>query len=292
LIYRRGKINLCEKAICYLVYPATSIVTIFLPFLLQGKLFSLLDNYVFTLRLTMAKYYLENNKISLFGVRLNNPYQFPYSIDMAGMYLILQLGIVAFIIVSIFNIWFVKKTLKKNWIFELVVYVSVCLAGLWEPFLYNASYKNLIFIFWGALLFNNDISEEYHSKDNNSCDNGKVYNAFACSAVGAVIMTVIFLMFTRPYTSIYADVESSNIGQENVQQEIYLSPEDEQNILENNGIILRWWHVGEPNAPVYQYDSKVAINEYRLKVFSVFVYSFILILVIKSIYIFKGLVER
>ncbi len=276
--YYRKKISLIEKILYFLTYPMTCIVTIVLPLLLKGRAFSLLDDYVFNLRYTMAKYYVEHNGISLFGIRLNNPDNLPYSIDMAGMYLFLQLGIVAFVVISVLSIWYIKMAIKLDMKAELSAYIAICLAGLWEPFLYNTSYKNIAFVFIGAVIFGFQ-SEKENDSLKNTTDSTK---ALCIRLLGGILFSAIavalFLMLTDPYTVMYADVEAPRIDQTNVQEPIYLTSEEENTIIENGGIVMRY---GSSDAPVYEYSIDTAANEYDLKVMSIFIFAFLTFILIE-----------
>ena len=275
--YNRNRISYIEKTIYYLVYPMTCVVTIIMPLVLHGKWFSLLDDYVFNLRFTMAKYYFEHNALSLFGIRLNNPDQLPYSIDMAGMYLFLQLGIVAFVVISVLSIWYIKRAIEYNFTAELSAFVAICIAGLWEPFLYNTSYKNIALVFIGAALFH--MSLEIDSNDVNltiSFDR-KTYIGVGISFLIAITTCVISLVITDPYTILYADQAAPIIDQVDNNEPIYLDGDAEKTAVENGAIILRY---GNSDSPVYEYSANTAAHEYQLRIVSVFVFCFVIVFTI------------
>ena len=153
--YFRRTPGIFEKIICFAAYPIAAFIAIAFPFILPEKLFDKLDNSVFTTRLSIARYFWSNNSLSLFGIRLNNPDPLfkAYGLDMAHLYLLLQLGIVAFLIISAITILYVRHALKRGYMAELAVLMAVLFAGIWEPFLYNAGFKNITLVFMGAALY-------------------------------------------------------------------------------------------------------------------------------------------
>ena len=282
--YNKKGLKISEKIMCTLIYPTTSIVTIVLPFILHGDVFTVIDNYVFSLRLTMAKYYAENNELSLFGIRLANPDELPFSIDMAGMYLFLQLGLAAFIIVVALNLIFVKRAIKMGMMAELAMFIAICFAGIWEPFLYNSSYKNLIFLFIGVIVFSNDPDKLNFDNSSHDVNKSRIYMGFLAGIIVAFIVTIFFLFTTKPYSVLYADIEAPNVERNMTQSKEYLNQEMQEQIIENGGIILRWWNKNDLNAPLYKYDNRAAISEYWLKTISIFVFCFVFCISLESLY--------
>ena len=76
-----------------------------------------------------------------------------YGIDMAQLYLFLQLGLVAFVVVSGLTMWFIHKCLVKNAMPELAVMMGMLVVGIWEPLLYNLGFKNFVYVFMGAFIY-------------------------------------------------------------------------------------------------------------------------------------------
>ncbi len=276
--YNRNHISLFEKIEYYLTYPATCVVTIVLPLVLSDKWFKLLDDYVFNFRFTMAKYYFEHNSLSLFGIRLNNPDQVPYSIDMAGMYLFLQLGIVAFVGISVLSIWYVKRAMELNMTAELSAFIAICIAGLWEPFLYNTSYKNIAFVFVGAAIFSMAIEEKSAAKEKTIHMEKRALVYMGIGFCAAVVAFSIYLLATDPYTTMYADQAAPIVDQNEAQEPIYMSQAEEQEAIENGALVLRY---GEADAPLYEFSQETAYEEYKLRVMSVCTFAFMLVILLE-----------
>lgn len=143
-----------EKIGMMLCYPGIVLVSIFLPLLLKGTSFQVVDKILHT-RLKLSLHYLTNEPITWFGTRFKTVFSgnYAYMIDNSFLYSFLQLGVIAFILLSIFNICLVYLCLKYNQRKELAIIFTFYVLGYSDPFLYNLSYKNLLFIFMGYYFF-------------------------------------------------------------------------------------------------------------------------------------------
>jgi hypothetical protein len=155
LIYTyRRKTGILEKAVLVLLFPALWCFSIVLPAVASYDLIHRLMDIDFTLfsRLEFGKYYLETCPITLFGTVVFDEAKF-YGVDMAQLFLFLNLGLVAFAVVSVLNVMLVVDEVKENRLEELVITFSFLVMGMTDPFLYNISFKNLCFVFMGAMLY-------------------------------------------------------------------------------------------------------------------------------------------
>ncbi|MCR5511922.1 MAG: hypothetical protein K6F54_13395, partial [Lachnospiraceae bacterium] len=128
--YFRRTPGVFERIVCFAAYPIAAFIAIAFPFILPDKIFDKLDNSVFNTRLSIARYFWSNNSLSLFGIRLNNPDPLfkAYGLDMAHLYLLLQLGTVAFVCMSVITILYVRHALKRGYMAELAVLMAVLFA--------------------------------------------------------------------------------------------------------------------------------------------------------------------
>ncbi len=101
----------------------------------------------------MASYFLANNSFSLFGIRLNDPDATHYGIDFSQLYLLFQLGVVAFVIIMAMWLLLLWDEVRDNRIEELVVTISLLFMGITDPILYNIGFKNLAFAFVGVMIY-------------------------------------------------------------------------------------------------------------------------------------------
>lgn len=151
----RNKVGIPEKIVLVILFPLIWSLCIIGPAMADDGTIAFVRSIDFNLgsRWAVASYYLKNNGVSLFGQRLNNPDANVYGIDMSQLYLLLQLGIVAFIIITVFWIFLLYDEVKKNRIDELVITFVLLVMGITDPFLYDLGFKNLAFAFMGVLLY-------------------------------------------------------------------------------------------------------------------------------------------
>lgn len=156
LIYAyRNKLSLVEKMLVALIMPVLWIVSIVIPSVLtQKSLQGFVDkDPTLAARWTVGNYYLTYNTITPFGRILNNPKPEIDVIDMSQLYLYLQLGIVAFFVISSLWVALLHDEVRHERLSELVITVSLLLMGITDSFLYNIGFKNLAFAFMGVWLF-------------------------------------------------------------------------------------------------------------------------------------------
>lgn len=104
----------------------------------------------------MSQYYLTNEKLSLLGIRFKEMYAsdgYAYMIDSSFLYSFLQIGIITFLIVTSLHMRMIFYNVKQENRYEMAAITALCLLGLSDPFLFNLSYKNLMFIYIGEWLW-------------------------------------------------------------------------------------------------------------------------------------------
>ena len=262
--YYKKNLGIIEKIACYCVYPVACIVSIAFPLILPDYMFAFLDDRFFTYRLSIAKYYYAYNNSSLFGIRLSNPEKIPYSLDMAYLYLFLQLGIVAFTVVSILTIYCVHKAVSKDKTMELAMFIGITIAGIWEPFLYNSSFKNILFVFAGAVIYKQMDGEDIRIQ---LLDRKKVLQGTISALVVAFLFGGAYLIMSKEPNAIYVNVEKPVINSEVTNTPIYLTLDEKDAIVNSGGIVLGYRNEHEP---LYEHGIEVAKKEYRNKVLSFF----------------------
>ena len=289
----RKKIGIFEKIICYAAFPLTCVVSIIFPLVLPENIFEFLNRTVFNSRFMLAKYFWTNNHLSLFGIRLNNPAPNlkTYGIDMAPMYLFLQLGVVAFIVIASLTLWFVYASIKEDKRAELAVLMAMLFIGMWEPFLYNLGYKNFAYVFMGRMLYsclnkeNAKASDEVSKKETGETGGSKVaanyFGRLIKAVTGAVLSgfaaALIFLLATVPPTALYGDRECGEDGVSFGMEAEYLSENEVKELKKNGDIVIGY---KDAETPMYKYGEDIATMEYEKKVISVGVWVGILALLV------------
>lgn len=148
----KKKVWLVDKLMTILMYPLCLVISIICPLVVKGDLFWILDKILHN-RMNYANYYLTNEPITLFGTRFETPPNDNYMIDSSFLYSFLQIGIIPFILVTALMLWMIVYYVRHEKKIEMAIILSFCLLGLSDPFFFNLSYKNLLFLFVGALLY-------------------------------------------------------------------------------------------------------------------------------------------
>ena len=286
-LHVRKELGLFEKIIAYMSFPLVCFVAIVLPFLVSGKVFDLLNATVFHSRFGLAKYFWSNNGVSLWGIRLSSPDPTleHYGIDMAQLYLFLQLGIVAFLLISILTIWFIYECFKHDRRAELAVLMGMLFLGMWEPLLYNLGFKNFVYVFMGAMLYG-CLSNDYRYFEEGQfrffdvigkIQVKQVLRILSLSIVASFIVTVCYMMISNKPSALYGDREQGESGNSFGMEALYLSEAQVDALAAEGDIIIGYV---DESVPMYRYDEEIALMEYNKRVISIGVWSGLLVVII------------
>lgn len=141
-----------ERLFIRAVLPLCILISIIPPLLFQGKLYEIV-NKVLNTRLKIWKYYLTTFSPSLFGTRVWSPSYEKLSMDCSYLYLLYYYGIILFVLFLVLFAYVIEKYMKENRKKELAIILGMLVAGITEPYLFNFSFKNIILIFAGDILF-------------------------------------------------------------------------------------------------------------------------------------------
>lgn len=153
IVWKKKRISKLEKSVLISFYPVScfaSLIVAFFGFRMitdEMRLKSILD------RIYLAGYYLCQSSLSLFGQRIEIPGQELYGIDISSIYLLMNYGIVAFVIMLVIWPIVMREFLNHNDYAEIMIAILFFIMGLSDPFFYNLSFKNILFIFAGEKLF-------------------------------------------------------------------------------------------------------------------------------------------
>ena len=154
IMQSKKKVSKFEGALILLIYPICMFISIVLPILIRGELFGRLDK-IFHNRFNYANYFLTHEKVTLFGSRFAPTPNDNYLIDSSFLYSFLQIGVVPCVILTTLMCTMIYMLIKDNRRIELAVCISFCVLGLSDPFFFNLSYKNLMFLFVGDYFYKN-----------------------------------------------------------------------------------------------------------------------------------------
>lgn len=270
-LFFRKRIGVFEKAMLYSFFPIVCVIAIPLPLILQGKLYNWLNWNVFSTRYEIARYFWANNSISLFGIRLNNPDEVfrTYGLDMAQLYLFLQLGLVAFIVISALTMSFIHYAIKNDKRAELAVLIGTLFLGIWEPFLYNLAYKNFVFVFFGAMIYRSESKKDISKINTYNRNIGKLsirlLELVVIGSIAGFVASCIFINVTPKPSALYGDRQESESGDLFGMEEYYFTQSQVAKLKEKGDIFIGY---KDESSPMYKYDSGLAIMEYNKYVVS------------------------
>lgn len=148
----RQQLNKAEKCLLQCVYPACVLISVIPPLVFKGRLYDLLNKLLNT-RMNIWKYYLTNFTPKLFGTKVWSPEDAVLSMDCSYLYLLYYYGILLFLGISVLFIYTIWRYTADNRKAEIAIIIGMLIAGITEPYLFNLSFKNLILVFAGDVLF-------------------------------------------------------------------------------------------------------------------------------------------
>lgn len=150
--YFRKRKKLCklERGLIQLLLPVCVIVSLFLPlFIKDGPIFKML-NTLLNSRVWAIRYFYENYPVTILGM---NSAGMTFSLDNSYIYALMAYGIGFILIMTLAYSLLIRHCIKLNKGKELAIICSFLIAALSEPFMFNASVKNLTVFFLGEYLY-------------------------------------------------------------------------------------------------------------------------------------------
>ncbi len=288
-LHQLKRVRLLEKIILYAEYPFVCFVAILLPFVLKGALFDKVDMAVFQTRLSLARGFWDCNGLTLFGQRLIRPdsWEVPYGIDMGQLYLLMQLGVVAFLVMTVVTMYFVHMAIKRNMLPELAFFTGMMVIDIWEPLMYNLSFKNFMFVFFGKMMFDL-LSNPASDNENDDCYgkyvDGKMVKREAVmiiigAAVGLCAAAVYRYVVPEP-SALYGIREQDVYSAEYIEETLYLTDGDIARIKGKGDIVMDYM---DDKTPVYRYGTDVALDEYDRRAMNAGVWSTALVIAVMNL---------
>ena len=286
------KMRLFEKIVSYAAFPTTAFISIVLPHMLPDKIFDFFNGKVFNTRFSLAKYFWSNNSLSLFGTKLINPEENfrTYGIDMSQLYLFLQLGIVAFVVMFVLTTFLMNRCIANDRRAEIAIMIAMLFIGIWEPLLYNLSAKNFTYVFMGSALYEflkcidaekkeSAIGDKHETESAIGVVTDKAYvirllKRIMIGAVAGATMAVIYVALTKEPTALYGARERDESNKSLGMKPEYYSSQEIADFKKNGDIVIDY--AGEEK-PMYKYDETLAVGEYRKKIMSVGVWTGIIV---------------
>ena len=119
----------------------------------ENLTWTIIDWKVFTGRLLQAKVYLETCGLSWFGTHVPDTLENGYILDMGYMRMLLENGVVIFLLMFIMTICVLLYAFKHKRNDIVIVAICICLYGIYENLAIAQIPANLILYYVAALLF-------------------------------------------------------------------------------------------------------------------------------------------
>lgn len=304
----RKNISITEKMAVYALYPACLLFSIMGPLVIKGKAFDII-NKVLNNRWILSVYYLGNEPITWLGIRFKEPPIASYTIDNSFLYSFLQLGIIPFCVVTFLFLWVIHDSIKREARAELAIIISFCIMGISEPLLFNLSYKNLVFLFIGKLIWTymEKITDEIPEilkypihilkignrlityprvvVENTKWNKQEITQYILGVVVAMLGSIVLYMSFTECPDTMYVNkfIWEDNVRRhlkqswEGQGEEVYLTKEEVEQIKDNGELVVRYEN---EKKPMYKVIGDAPRMEYKRNVASVGLWSGVLTLVV------------
>lgn len=283
----RGRFTKIEEAGLQAVFPVCVLFSLAGPLLLdkETKLFDLI-NRALNSRFLATRVYLEEFGISLWGRRMSVLKGF--AVDCSYTEALLSYGAVFFVLIVLGYMLTIHDMVKKKRHKELAIVLSLLVAGISEPFLFNASFKNITVLFVGEYLFlqSDRIAERIPALGGKipflSCLDKELYipagpaeslsavlrktlkkyrrSAACVAAVSLAVCAMFGWRFSRQPDSIYVGLYATDCAD---QEEKYL---DAENLPE--GFNSEIYEYVSPQDPMYEFDGNMLKVEHVRKTVS------------------------
>ena len=240
---KRKQFTRLEKLIMKLVLPVCIYLSTFFPVYLYsyGFWYDLL-NPLLNNRIWLIKHYFYLYHPTLFGEKIVTE---GISLDNSYVYAIGWYGIVFLIVMFAAYVILINKYIKQDRRRELAVIMPFLVAGLTEQFLFNASIKNITFVFLGEMLFScvkgkqkefqfiskynksYQINVEIFSRIKDKISDLNFNRMLVC--FGGIFCVTFLLLCTKRFTSyevVYANEKSSDCDGELVSGESIIEGEN------------------------------------------------------------------
>lgn len=304
---KRRAISKIEQVLLQCILPFCILFSLLLPVVVNvdGKFFSIV-NKALNNRYLATRLYLTEVGIHLFGTEI--PHLYDFALDCSYAEAILSYGLIAFVCIIMGYMLTIHNMIKTGKRTELAIILSLLIAGVSEPFLFNASYKNIVVLFVGEYLYSSVMFQEritgkyiwnktirlafrFDRKiriEHNSMENVKEMmvtcwkkiraRLYLIGVVGMIFSGIMAALFVERPDSIFIGVGSTDCGK---REERYLDmqalPEDfNSEIYDYTG----------PDGAMYEFSGMITIVEYVRRIISAAIWGLLGTIVIEVILIF------
>lgn len=147
-----GRKELCvaERLLVQVLPILCVVISVVLPLLLEDGILYKIINKILNNRVWAIRTYFEYYDVTLFG---GGNEGISFSLDNSYVSALNSYGCIPLVIIIIAYVFLLKDCLNRNRRAELAIICTFLIAGLSEPFMFNASVKNITVIFIGDFLY-------------------------------------------------------------------------------------------------------------------------------------------
>ena len=151
----RRKLGKVERILIQTVFPVCIAWSLLAPIVLQGELFQIVDDISNT-RLRLANYFLTLQPPTLLGTRVSNIITNKLTMDNSYVFAFVTYGLFLFVVILTAYLLLIHRYCQQQKGKELCIMITVLIAGIMEPFMFNTSFKNISLLFMKDLIFNEE----------------------------------------------------------------------------------------------------------------------------------------
>lgn len=140
-----------EQILIQLCLPVCLFLSFGAPLLLTGTAFNVVNKLLNT-RLSLSKWFLQNQPVKLLGVNTASVVTAVRTMDNSYVFALITYGFVFFLLMIYVYFRGIYQRAKEQDGIALCIILSCLIAGLTEPFLFNTSFKNLSLLLVGTEL--------------------------------------------------------------------------------------------------------------------------------------------
>ncbi|WP_196229623.1 hypothetical protein [Butyrivibrio fibrisolvens] len=324
VICLRSTIGKLGSIVLQAIFPICLGFSMIGPLVIKGRAFDIINKLLST-RYNLSRYFLTEQPKTLFGTTFVIPdYLEHYTMDCSYVYLFMQYGIIAFVVMCIGYLMLINYLIKKNKKVELAITLAFCIGGVAEPYLFNSSFKNITLIFMGIMFYDlmgriqgdRAISRSFRILDMRSIDFG-IRNKIAAKnekcmirrltsdsvdrecgklndsqmknnikiVIPAVFGMICMLIFIIATDNIKGLYISEELNQARSDAQVFYLTRDDVLQLEDEGYeVLDYTSANEP---MYEYLGMTGTMEYTRRAVSVMLWSFAVSMAFVLIYIHR-----
>ncbi len=149
--YRRN-LGRIEQILIQTVFPACVLWSLLAPVILQGNLYQIVDDISNT-RLRLARHFLTLQPPALLGTRLSDIITDKLTMDNSYVFAFVTYGILLSVVIFIAYSLLIYRYCRQQKGKELCIIITILIAGIMEPFLFNTSFKNASLLFMKDLIY-------------------------------------------------------------------------------------------------------------------------------------------